>query len=850
MRRLAGMLTIAMALSVPVAAALDSVKLVPGSVHHQNVQTAIQFLRDHGEQQAANEIQALLDAGSIYVDTALAENGETSALNNVTLSTSVAGHTRTAALRRTPLDPVKDFREVVELARTLYHENIHANHQSYGGWLLSGLSPGDQKEADAWSKTLQALDRWITVEQEQFDLFYNPKTPGLTPVEHLRELEKIKTKLGVLKTYFGDYHSNNYFGRRDAVWVGAQLSWINGELDVHLQPKIDQVSQAANAPPAPPVVPPVAPAPSAPTAPVPPEPPAPLPVPAPQPIDCLPCRPIAESIAATRASIDRLTTDISDAKAELARVQQRVGQLERQIQGLERQLQSSAGTGGRSFDPATGITINAWDQGNGTVRVTVTDAAGTVIEDNVRDGSAHKAAVRRRLETVRAALATARAEAAAAAARVAAAEAARAAAMAALEALVSELAACIQKYCSGAGIAETLNTLGLPFPTLDLLRDPAFQPGTDGARNPGVQLMVIDFSLGGAPGIVVPAGPASARVPAVEAPRAVLNQPILNIARLPRWTDIRLDVARQAPSDAAVGVYLTSLGTSTGEAFDLQVVNTTGKSFRLTGGAIVVEPVTAEVRRQIQSRLQRQLAAAGGATTARLSGYCLEFLKQAPSAGDVFRVVGPAVQAQFAPMRRVLEASRRLWDAGALTPDSDPRGYFDFVRQWSIWTLEQTFDETSFTKAFVDHTRKIVESQGRDWNRSIEDILRAAAPNRWRDIQRVLSATGPYLDLSPLALPEPPHAQSRAREMSKDDGRPDMPRFEPDGRADDRTQTNGHDQLGHDGNVERALRVSRALQASGVGQRHGDKKSGHGQEGEELPAEGAADALIECEDAE
>ena len=60
------------------------------------------------------------------------------------------------------------------------------------------------------------------------------------------------------------------------------------------------------------------------------------------------------------------------------------------------------------------------------------------------------------------------------------------------------------------------------------------------------------------------------------------------------------------------------------------------------------------------------------------------------------------------------------------------------MRQWAVWSAEQRLDEQGFVRRFVEHSRKNVEGSGRSWNRSLEEAVRALAPNRWKDISAVL----------------------------------------------------------------------------------------------------------------
>jgi hypothetical protein len=193
-----------------------------------------------------------------------------------------------------------------------------------------------------------------------------------------------------------------------------------------------------------------------------------------------------------------------------------------------------------------------------------------------------------------------------------------------------------------------------------------------------------------------------------------------------------------APAPGAFKLFFASLGRSTGEAFDLHVVGTGPLPERITFHGLVVEPLKKEARRAIEAQV-RKLAGAKRAT-ARVDAYCLEFLRLPPEADMVFRIAPAEAQRAFAPVQRVLAAARHLRDAGALSPDSDPVAYFHSIRQWAVWTREQGFDEGKYAHAFVEHTRKNLESAGGKWKGEMKKVLLRVVPGRWRDIQRILAA--------------------------------------------------------------------------------------------------------------
>src|ERR1044071_6745159 len=120
---------------LPLSAVAQTVNVTdPGSVYYKNMESAIKFLREHGETRAADQIAERLKAGKIYVKP-LKPNGETTILTGTMyIDKSVATNTRTQKLSETPFDPSNpnDFGNIVSLARTLYHENFHSHEQN--GW--------------------------------------------------------------------------------------------------------------------------------------------------------------------------------------------------------------------------------------------------------------------------------------------------------------------------------------------------------------------------------------------------------------------------------------------------------------------------------------------------------------------------------------------------------------------------------------------------------------------------------------------------------------------------------------------------------------------------------------------
>jgi hypothetical protein len=229
--------------------------------------------------------------------------------------------------------------------------------------------------------------------------------------------------------------------------------------------------------------------------------------------------------------------------------------------------------------------------------------------------------------------------------------------------------------------------------------------------------------------------------PSQQSPMARRSRLLLDLVAPPRRADLSLQPFSHANQRAAgagprVLTLLTSLGTSSGEAFQIQVVNDGTQAVTLNGSGIVVEPLRAAVA----NRLRREIGQLAGRqpVTQRLDAYCVEFLRLPPSRGTIFRVASAEVQRTFAPMRRVMQTAYRLQRAGLLKPDSDPVAYFQSIKQWALWARERNFNAGSFSDAFVQHTRKNMEAAGRQWTAADETTVRGIIPGRWADISRIL----------------------------------------------------------------------------------------------------------------
>ena len=202
--------------------------------------------------------------------------------------------------------------------------------------------------------------------------------------------------------------------------------------------------------------------------------------------------------------------------------------------------------------------------------------------------------------------------------------------------------------------------------------------------------------------------------------------------------------AATAASRSQVDLSLEALGVSGGDAFTVRASNGGAAPVQVQGDGIVVEPVrAAPVREGVSqsragNRADAQIAATPQVVTQPVEAFCLERERPVAPPGTQYRVAPPAMQAQHRRLVDVLHAAKRVMDVGGLRPDSEIKGYFNFIRQWSIWTRQENFDEKRFTEAFVEQTRKNVEGQGVTWTDAMRDTVRKVAPGRWRDVTTVL----------------------------------------------------------------------------------------------------------------
>jgi hypothetical protein len=734
-----GLLTI-VALAVAAASWAQPVVISPPaagqapSSAYQNVQDAINFLRDMGHTTQAGQLQAKLDAGEIRYDLKQSETGDTS-----------GGSTRYITVDRTTINYMGGVRSFgrntvgttsrISLARTLFHELVHVN-QSRAFIAGSNLRPGaTPHEAEAWEATIGAMNGWIARLEGQMAGGATRETADL-----------LRLVIGNLKGYVSDYVDLNGFGSDRT----GDMRTLGQTLEARLKTLAGEVVQIAHA-------------------------------------ECnQACSPAERRAydAGIRASAleERARgaeERVTKARAELAAVEADVARLTRSLEISRGQMARQTSAEGRTLVGRHIATITTQLDGARSSRAAA-DRAATEASTAAAEARAAADAARREVPEAVEALRRCR----------------RACYQRLLDdGLLPDTQLPRDLRVGPNGQVETVPprpgrpttpvssapTQVSPEPILRLRQgEPTGEP--DGFVNLYAQdtdyiydLAIEEMKKAGA---VVPGDPSTQRMISVldflnesivisrAAPRdsrpwsfterltAALGlflrpRPILGskqaVADMDLWqapvSGAAASPGQLAGSPSAVARVLrlsfTSLGMTTGEAFDLRIVNDSGKPVRIDLLSLVLEPVKPEDAKRIQKQIRPR--ASEKSIAVKAIGYCLEFLKLPPPSGMVFRVAPPDVQQSADPVRRILRAAKSLRETGALHPDSEPTGYFHSIRQWAIWAREQRFTLESFSNAFVEHTRKAVRAAGRQLSAADERRVRSAAPGRWTDIQRVLS---------------------------------------------------------------------------------------------------------------
>jgi hypothetical protein len=178
---------------------------------------------------------------------------------------------------------------------------------------------------------------------------------------------------------------------------------------------------------------------------------------------------------------------------------------------------------------------------------------------------------------------------------------------------------------------------------------------------------------------------------------------------------------------------IVSNGKSTGEAFQLQLVDSTGKvkSVRMPEGT-VLEAIRPGVTQPVTAR--------GGANlvTQPLNGFCLEFEKQPPAEGTMYRIADEETQQKYRSLRYLSGAGAQMKQKNMFHPDSNPAAYNDAIMQYAVWVKMNGWTLEQFIQHFIERTKKNAEALKVKWTAEMETTLRNAGPGRWGDISEML----------------------------------------------------------------------------------------------------------------
>lgn len=178
-----------------------------GSPAAQNIQQAIDFLRDIGDTEMADEIANWYSDGwtngsKIFRDPNPGGNADTNTVGTITLSDSAVG-------AKAVFDPVKDFDKIVSLAKTLTHEMTHV-HQNviWKGW--NSIEKGwidtvQDHEVEGWETALGALRSWHDI---LWARYYEEKDPA----KKLVIAQQMKVIADVEAETWGNYEENKFYG--------------------------------------------------------------------------------------------------------------------------------------------------------------------------------------------------------------------------------------------------------------------------------------------------------------------------------------------------------------------------------------------------------------------------------------------------------------------------------------------------------------------------------------------------------------------------------------------------------------------------------------------------------------
>jgi hypothetical protein len=178
-------------------------------------------------------------------------------------------------------------------------------------------------------------------------------------------------------------------------------------------------------------------------------------------------------------------------------------------------------------------------------------------------------------------------------------------------------------------------------------------------------------------------------------------------------------------------VALVATGQSQGRAIELRVLNPPDRAMSITiPDGLVLEP--------LKDPLVAPKALASASVPAEaLIGYCVNFAKLPPVAGQQYRIGEASVQKEYAPAARVIRAADKLSKEGLLHADTERTAYENSITQLAIWAHLEHWTPDQLRVHFLELVRKNIESSGHKWTSDIEKQAQQLVPGRLRDVAAV-----------------------------------------------------------------------------------------------------------------
>ena len=201
----------------------------PGTTEYNNITTSADFMTSMGDNTAAQEVLEHLRKGEYYIDPTFGAITTThgfhslSSDNRISLPSGVATQ-RGAGVEHRSGAPAANFQATVDLAKTLFHENIHT-HQPGHRRTISGASQfigsGSSVEIDAWSKTIAKQGEWAKIlgDKAKKDL-ENPNTNPLAASVHAEQYNQFMTSYEATVDYGRSHEAGGngvFYGTLDLV---------------------------------------------------------------------------------------------------------------------------------------------------------------------------------------------------------------------------------------------------------------------------------------------------------------------------------------------------------------------------------------------------------------------------------------------------------------------------------------------------------------------------------------------------------------------------------------------------------------------------------------------------------